>query len=326
VSALLLSGRVGDATDVAQGMCDQAADLPGTARLLGAAVSGRAALGAGRLDTACSLLGQAAEGLSASGYAIGWGFRYHVPYATALAMQGSTSEATETLAVLDKLGRPFRSLDYERSLAHAWCAAGQGAASEAIAIVLAAAERARADGQFAAEVICLQTATQFGYRAGGPRLRELERIVEGPRVGLAAQFAEALRDGNGAELERVSRDFELMGDLIAAADTTAHAAIRYRRHQLRGSALKCSTRAEALTQQCGGASTPALRHGRERLPLTDREYEIAMLIADGLSSPAVAERLTLSVRTVESHIYRAMSKTGTASREELAALIRRGRR
>jgi DNA-binding CsgD family transcriptional regulator len=35
----------------------------------------------------------------------------------------------------------------------------------------------------------------------------------------------------------------------------------------------------------------------------------------------VAERLTLSTRTVEGHIYRAMARTGTASREELAALL-----
>ena len=48
-----------------------------------------------------------------------------------------------------------------------------------------------------------------------------------------------------------------------------------------------------------------------------------MLIAEGLSNRAVAERLTLSVRTVEGHIYRAMTKTGTTSREELAALIPR---
>jgi DNA-binding CsgD family transcriptional regulator len=326
VSALLLSGRVGDAADVGQEMRDQAADLPGTARLLGAAVTGRAALGAGKLDTACSLLEQAAEGLSASGYAIGWGFRYHVPYATALAMRGSTSEATATLAVLDKLGRPFRSLDYERSLARAWCAAGQGAISEAIAILVSAAERARDNGQFAAEVMCLQTAAQFGHRSGGPRLRELERIVEGPRVGLVARFSEALRDGDDAELDRVSVDFESMGDLVAALDATAHAAIGYRRQDLRGSALRCSTRAEALAQQCGGAITPALLQGSERLPLTDREREIAMLIADGLSNRAVAERLTISVRTVESHIYRAMAKTGTASREELADLMRSRRR
>ena len=105
-------------------------------------------------------------------------------------------EAAAALAALDKLQRPFRSLDYERSVARAWVAAGQGAVSEAITVVLSAAERAAANGQFAAEVICLQTATQFGDRSGAPRLRELESIVEGPRVGLAARFAEALRDGD----------------------------------------------------------------------------------------------------------------------------------
>jgi DNA-binding CsgD family transcriptional regulator len=80
------------------------------------------------------------------------------------------------------------------------------------------------------------------------------------------------------------------------------------------------TRAEALARRCG-ATTPALRHASEPLPLTDRETEIVMLIGEGMSNREVAERLTLSVRTVESHIYRAMAKTGTTSREELAALL-----
>ena len=48
-----------------------------------------------------------------------------------------------------------------------------------------------------------------------------------------------------------------------------------------------------------------------------------MLIGEGLSNRAVAERLTLSVRTVEGHIYQAMEKTGTTSRDELAALLHR---
>ena len=55
--------------------------------------------------------------------------------------------------------------------------------------LLSAAERASAKGQFAAEVVCLQTATQFGDRSGSLRLRELEAIVEGPRVGVAARFS-----------------------------------------------------------------------------------------------------------------------------------------
>ena len=142
---------------------------------------------------------------------------------------------------------------------------------------------------------------------------------------MAARFAAALRDGAAAELSAVSEDFEHIGDLVAAVDAAAHAALAYRRQDKRGSALGCSTRADALAAQCGGVRTHALRLASESLPFTDREAEIVMLIGEGLSNRAVAERLTLSVRTVESHIYRAMMKAGVSSRDELAALLpRRG--
>ena len=321
VGALLLSGQIADALVVAERTQQQAAHLPGAAQLLGAAVAGRAALGAGDLHRACQLLEQAAEGLSAS-HPGGWGYRYRIPHATALAIRGSTEEAAAALAALDRVPRRFRSLDHEQSLARAWVAAGQGAVSEAITVLLSAAERAKATGRFAAEVLCLQTATQFGDRTTAPRLKELESIVEGPRVGLAARFAAALRDGDAAELSSVSEEFEHMGDLLAAIDSVAHAALAYRRQDKRGSALGCSTRADALAAQCDAVS-PALRQATENLPLTDREAEVAMLIGGGLSNRAVAERLTLSVRTVESYLYRAMLKTGTTSRDELAALLPR---
>ncbi|KAA0084420.1 helix-turn-helix transcriptional regulator [Mycolicibacterium sp. P9-64] len=322
VSALLLAGRIGEAVDVADRTRRQAANLPGAAQLLGPAIAGRAALGAGHLDTACVSLERAAIALSASGYAMGWGFRYRVPGTTALAIRGSADEATAGLAALDMVRRPFRSLDYERSLAQAWVVAGQGAVSDAIAILLSAAERAATKGRFAAEVMCLQTATQFGERSCAPRLRELEAIVEGPRVGLAARFAVALCDGDAAGLSAVSDEFERMGDPVAAIDAVAQAALVYRRQGLRGSALGCSTRASAMAEQCG-VSTSALLQAAEPLPLTDREREVVNLIVHGLANREIAERLTLSLRTVESYVYRAMGKTGTGSREELAALLPR---
>jgi DNA-binding CsgD family transcriptional regulator len=156
-------------------------------------------------------------------------------------------------------------------------------------------------------------------------LKELESIVEGPRAGLAAQFAAALRDDDAAGLSSVSEEFEQIGDLVAAVDAAAHAVVAYRRQDKRGSALGCSTRAGALAEQCGGATTWALRHAAEPLPLTDRERETVMLIGEGLSNREIAARLTLSIRTVESHIYRAMMKTGTTSRDELATLLPRHR-
>jgi DNA-binding CsgD family transcriptional regulator len=321
VSALLLAGRMTDAVTVAERIQRQAADMPGAAQLLGAAVAGRAALGAGDLPNACSWLAYAAEGLSMT-HAGGWGYRYRISHATALALSGSTAEAAAALAALEHVPRRFRSLDHELSLARAWVAASQGAVSPAISTLLSAAKRAREAGRFAAEVLCLQTATQFGERSCTPRLRELEPVVEGPRVGVAARFAMAMSDGDAAELLSISGEFEQMGDLVAAIDAAAQSALAYRRQDKRGSALGSAARAAALATSCA-VDTPAFRQASEPVPLTDREREIVMLIGAGLTNRDIAERLTLSVRTVESHIYRAMMKTGVATREELAALLHR---
>ena len=54
-------------------------------------------------------------------------------------------------------------------------------------------------------------------------------------------------------------------------------------------------------------------------PLTARQQEVAALVAGGLSNRAVAERLHLSVRTVESHVARALDTLGLADRAQLAA-------
>ncbi|WP_155916516.1 MULTISPECIES: LuxR C-terminal-related transcriptional regulator [unclassified Mycolicibacterium] len=321
VSALLLSGHIHESVALAGRVREQAASLPGTAQLLGAAVAGRTALGAGNLPTACALLEQATSGLSSAGYLTGWAYRYEVTQATALAMRGATDEAVAHLAALDERPRRFRLLDYERAIARAWIAAGQGAVSEAISLSLAAAEQACGKGQFAAEVLCRQTAAQFGDRSGATRLRELEPLVEGPRVSLAARLADGLHRSDAAELSDLSVEFENIGDLVTAIDSAAHASLVYRVQGLRGSSLKCSTRATDLAERCG-VSTPALRTAAETLPLTNREREIVMLIAEGLSNQAIAARLTLSVRTVESHIYRAMLKTETTSREDIASLLR----
>ena len=321
VSALLLAGQLADGFQVAQRVYEQGAEMPGAAQLVGTAIAGRAALFAGRLDSACALLGNAAPALSASGNAMGWGYRYHIPYAIALAMRGATDEAAAVLKTIDEVRRPFRMLDYERSLARAWLAAGQGALTEAITTMLSAAEIAAAKGQFAAEVVCLQTAVQFGDHSGASRLSELEAMVDGPRAKLVARFATALSNSDSSELSAISEEFEQLGDLVAAVDAAAHACLAFRRNDLRGSALGCSTRAEALAERCGGISTPALREVSEPLPLTAREREIVRLLGSGLTTREVADRLCVSARTVEGHIYRAMNKTGSTTREELIRLL-----
>lgn len=55
--------------------------------------------------------------------------------------------------------------------------------------------------------------------------------------------------------------------------------------------------------------------------LTGRELEVARLVADGLSNREIADRLVVSERTVDNHVYRLFRKLGIRSRSEVAALL-----
>ena len=91
---------------------------------------------------------------------------------------------------------------------------------------------------------------------GTARLRELVGQVEGPRASIAARLAAALEASDAPELASVSVDFEQMGDMVAAVDAVAHAAMTYRQQGAEESASECARRAKMLVEQCG-ASTPA---------------------------------------------------------------------
>jgi DNA-binding NarL/FixJ family response regulator len=55
--------------------------------------------------------------------------------------------------------------------------------------------------------------------------------------------------------------------------------------------------------------------------VTEREREVAALLARGLTNVAIAERLVLSPYTVQDHIRSLFDKTGVGSRQELVARV-----
>ncbi len=55
----------------------------------------------------------------------------------------------------------------------------------------------------------------------------------------------------------------------------------------------------------------------DAIGLTARETQLVELARQGLSNADIAERLVLLVRTVESHLYRAMQKLGVRDRRQL---------
>ncbi len=99
---------------------------------------------------------------------------------------------------------------------------------------------------------------------------------------------------------------------------------RSRRPTIVAAAWKRPRRPLGWPRSAAGSAHPHLDLAAHPLPLTVREREIANLVAAGLSNRDIADRLVVSVRTVEGHLYRACIKLDISDREELAAMIRTG--
>jgi DNA-binding NarL/FixJ family response regulator len=140
-------------------------------------------------------------------------------------------------------------------------------------------------------------------------------------VTLYARHAAAVASSDGQALDAVSAEFEDAGLILSAADSAAQAAPLHDRAGQRRKSAGSAARALRLAAQCGGVKTPAIRSAAQPLPVTSREREIAALVCEGMSNRDIAERLTLSVRTVEGHVYRACIKLDISDRDELAKVV-----
>ena len=107
----------------------------------------------------------------------------------------------------------------------------------------------------------------------------------------------------------------------------AAAAARARRH---GEAAQLADQAAAAAAAIGARPLAdaaaqvlaALRPGRSAPPwhpLSEREFEVARLIEDGLTNKQIADRLVLSPKTISAHVTHILTKLGAARRAEIAA-------
>jgi DNA-binding NarL/FixJ family response regulator len=121
-----------------------------------------------------------------------------------------------------------------------------------------------------------------------------------------------------ADLVDATARFEAIGALLFAAEAATEAAHALQRERDQRAAAAMRARAAALIHACESARTPALVTSDAPVPLTAREREICTLAAAGVSSPEIASKLYLSVRTVNNHLQRAYTKLGVSNRRELA--------
>ncbi len=203
-------------------------------------------------------------------------------------------------------------------LTQAWLEAVNGSQSRAISFAIGAARTARTQGRPAHELWCLQTATQFGATETVERLGQLAAVVQGPRAGVAHEHATALRRADGARLLSASNGYAVIGDTVAALDAAAQA-VPHLHGERQRRAIAAAHRLAA-----GGARTPAYRAMASTGVLTPRQREVIAIAATGLSNREIADRLVMSVRTVEGHLFRACQRLGVNTRDELISLLADG--
>ncbi|GFJ93685.1 transcriptional regulator [Phytohabitans rumicis] len=189
-----------------------------------------------------------------------------------------------------------------------WAAAGIAAARgerrRAIDLMAEAGAAARRAGCWLVEVGYLVHEAGIRGPAGAAevaaRLRAAVEHVDAPRLVAAAQATLA-----------VASDPDDGTSLIEHVD-------RLERLNMPRHALGVVRAAEAM-----GNPVRAVRAATGTGSLTARESEIAGLAASGLTDREIAERLVLSVRTVESHLARVYRKLPVRSRRQLREALRR---
>jgi DNA-binding NarL/FixJ family response regulator len=168
---------------------------------------------------------------------------------------------------------------------------------------------------------CWFDAARFGHAEAS---RELDRLstVDGEFAPLWRNHARALAAHDGRTLDVSAEAFTTIGAHLWAAEAGMEAALAHQRSGNSTKAAASAERAQSLLDPADPIATPALRSARAvGSLLTAREREVAHLAARGLADRAIAEKLELSIRTVETHLARAYSKLGVQGRTELTSVF-----
>lgn len=220
---------------------------------------------------------------------------------------------------------PFGFMSAEQDRGRAWAAVATDDLETARTILSDAAAHAASIGDRSAEALLLHDLVRLG-RGGevAHRLSELAELGDTRLVDAYAAHARAAALEDPVRLVEASEALEAIGAALAAAEAASGAAQAWLSRGDPRRAAGAQARAAALVLRCEGASTPGLVISETPGGLTRRELEIVELAADGVSSNEIADRLFLSVRTVNNHLQRAYVKLGVTSRTELRSALIRG--
>lgn len=205
-----------------------------------------------------------------------------------------------------------------------WAAYANGEVDRAQRLLLDGAEESASIPIFAARL------TYEALRAGAPprviaaRIEPLAERCDSRLTAAYTNHVKARRADDATALVQVADEMEAIGALryaseaAAAAAAAADAAGVFAGAGRQDSARRSAARSHALHDRGQGGRPPLIEGVDPRdVSLTAREGQLVDLARRGLSNAEIAERLVLSIRTVESHLYRAMHKLGISDRQQL---------
>jgi len=243
--------------------------------------------------------------------------------AWALALTGDKEGARATCEQVRGLDPGHVQLMAPEALrAEAALAALDGDRATAIELLRDAAELAAKLDLVVLELGALHDLVRLDEAQG--LLERIEALGEQVAGGLAAAIvghARAVTSGDGPALGAASDRFAGIDADVLAAEAAAQASAAFRTAGDRRQAQRWSARATALVAGIGPVATPALRLGGESAELTIREREIAELAARRIPSKEIAQRLSVSRRTVDNHLHRIYAKLAVTGRDELAEAL-----
>jgi DNA-binding CsgD family transcriptional regulator len=242
------------------------------------------------------------------------------------ALLGHTQEAARLAEEALSLRRPeVLAYEVDERRALAWVAAQAGHISSAIDQLWEASSLAGIRGQRPFNLLILNDLLRLGETGAASFIVELAPLVDGVLASAVASHANAVSSGAPEDVEFAARSFEEIGLSLMAAELWVAASVGYKQKGLRVRATAARKASSRLTMACEGARTqPLVWVDTSVTSLTRRQREIAVRAAQGSTNAEIAVALSVSERTVESHLYSVFAKLGISDRSQLAQGIAGG--
>ncbi|GAA1119937.1 helix-turn-helix transcriptional regulator [Arthrobacter flavus] len=233
-----------------------------------------------------------------------------------------TGDVKSSMSHLREVDLEARRYDWHTSRATRYFAVLASAATrgplQAAQDMLKLADEDRAEGNVGHELFFLCQAVQLGMNDLAERLATSGMDSQGAYAATCALYGKGIASGDADQMLRAAKMAAKIGNLRLAVDAASLVQALTAGSASEGDRA-AAVAADDVLRSVGRGSGELRQRALESL--TERERGIALLVAEGSSNRQIASILTLSIRTVEGHIYQVYAKLGVSNRSQLKMIL-----